>query len=176
MTATPENHDAIVLGAGGGGLFAQALRGNGAQGDRARSCPEPGRKILISGGGRCNFTNIHASHERYLSANKHFARSALSRYTAADFLALVERYGIAWHERRWANCSAMVRRVKFWPCWSRNAGWAAWKSPAAWHWARSVMPMVCSMSVRGSGAFGAQSGDRDGRAFDPQDGGDRDRL
>jgi predicted Rossmann fold flavoprotein len=60
---------------------------------------EPGRKILISGGGRCNFTNIEAGHDRYLSANPHFARSALSRYTAADFVALVDRYGIAWHEK-----------------------------------------------------------------------------
>ncbi len=60
---------------------------------------EPGAKILISGGGRCNFTNIEAGHDRYLSANPHFARSALSRYTAADFVTLVERYGIAWHEK-----------------------------------------------------------------------------
>jgi predicted flavoprotein YhiN len=75
--------------------------------------PEPGRKILISGGGRCNFTNIHASHERYLSANKHFARSALSRYTAADFLALVERYGIAWHEKTLGQlfCDGSAREI-----------------------------------------------------------------
>ena len=60
---------------------------------------EPGRKILISGGGRCNFTNIGASAENFLSANPHFAKSALSRYTPAQFLALVERHGIAWHEK-----------------------------------------------------------------------------
>jgi len=60
---------------------------------------EPGRKILISGGGRCNFTNLHTAPDRYLSSNPHFAKSALSRYTAQDFLALVERYGIAWHEK-----------------------------------------------------------------------------
>jgi predicted Rossmann fold flavoprotein len=59
----------------------------------------PGKKILISGGGRCNFTNIHTAPDRYLSANPHFARSALARYTAADFLELVEQYGIAWHEK-----------------------------------------------------------------------------
>ena len=59
----------------------------------------PGKKILISGGGRCNFTNIHTAPDRYLSANPHFAKSALSRYTPQDFLMLVERYGIAWHEK-----------------------------------------------------------------------------
>ena len=61
--------------------------------------PEPGRKILISGGGRCNFTNIGATASNFLSANPHFAKSALSRFTPADFIALVERYGIAWHEK-----------------------------------------------------------------------------
>ncbi len=61
--------------------------------------PEPGRKILISGGGRCNFTNIGATAENFLSANPHFAKSALSRFTPAQFLALVERHGIAWHEK-----------------------------------------------------------------------------
>jgi len=60
---------------------------------------QPGRKILISGGGRCNFTNIGTRADRYLSANPHFAKSALSRYTPRDFIALVERYGIAWHEK-----------------------------------------------------------------------------
>jgi predicted Rossmann fold flavoprotein len=59
----------------------------------------PGKKILISGGGRCNFTNIHTAPDRYLSANPHFAKSALGRYTAQDFLALVEAHGIAWHEK-----------------------------------------------------------------------------
>lgn len=61
--------------------------------------PEPGRKILISGGGRCNFTNIGATASNFLSANPHFAKSALSRFTPADFIGLVERYGIAWHEK-----------------------------------------------------------------------------
>ncbi len=60
---------------------------------------QAGKKILISGGGRCNFTNIHTTPDRYLSANPHFAKSALRRYTAQDFLTLVERHGIAWHEK-----------------------------------------------------------------------------
>ena len=60
---------------------------------------EPGRKILISGGGRCNFTNLRAAPECFLSDNPHFARSALARYAPEDFLALVEAHGIAWHEK-----------------------------------------------------------------------------
>src|SRR6201996_1671480 len=59
----------------------------------------PGRKILISGGGRCNFTNIHTRAESFLSENPHFARSALARYTPAEFVAMVERHGIAYHEK-----------------------------------------------------------------------------
>jgi predicted Rossmann fold flavoprotein len=61
---------------------------------------EIGRKILISGGGRCNFTNVHTTPENFLSANPHFARSALARYTSRDFLALVERHRIPWHEKK----------------------------------------------------------------------------
>jgi predicted Rossmann fold flavoprotein len=60
---------------------------------------QPGRKILISGGGRCNFTNIHTAPDRYLSANPHFVKSALALYQPAHFLELIERYGIAWHEK-----------------------------------------------------------------------------
>ena len=59
----------------------------------------PGKKILISGGGRCNFTNIHTAPSCFLSANKHFAKSALSRYQPSDFIELVEQYGITWHEK-----------------------------------------------------------------------------
>jgi len=96
---TPE-YDAIVLGAGAAGLMCAATAGQ--RGRRVLlidHAPEPGRKILISGGGRCNFTNLHTGAERYLSQNPHFAKSALSRYTPHDFLALVERHGIAWHEK-----------------------------------------------------------------------------
>src|SRR3984885_14070055 len=58
-----------------------------------------GKKILISGGGRCNFTNIHCGPENFLSANPHFAKSALARYTPSDFIALVEKHGIPYHEK-----------------------------------------------------------------------------
>ncbi len=60
----------------------------------------PGKKILISGGGRCNFTNRHCKPENFLSTNPHFAKSALARYTPSNFLALVEKHGIAWHEKK----------------------------------------------------------------------------
>lgn len=95
-----ETYDAIVLGAGAAGLFCAATAGQ--RGKRVLlldHADQPGKKILISGGGRCNFTNIHTAPDRYLSGNAHFAKSALSRYTAADFIAMVDAYGIAWHEK-----------------------------------------------------------------------------
>jgi len=92
--------DVIILGAGAAGLFAA-----GQAGQRSlrvallEKADAPGKKILISGGGRCNFTNLGAGPANYLSANPHFAKSALACYTPADFIALVDRYGIAWHEK-----------------------------------------------------------------------------
>ncbi len=98
--AAPETYDAIILGAGGAGLMCGLVAGQrGARVLVIDHADEPGKKILISGGGRCNFTNIGADADRYLSANPHFAKSALRRYTAVDFIALVDSYGIAWHEK-----------------------------------------------------------------------------
>jgi predicted Rossmann fold flavoprotein len=100
MSYSQDTYDAIVLGAGAAGLMCAFVAGQ--RGKRVLlidHAPEPGRKIVISGGGRCNFTNLHTAPDRYLSENPHFARSALSRYTAQDFLELVERHGIAWHEK-----------------------------------------------------------------------------
>jgi predicted Rossmann fold flavoprotein len=97
---TRDSYDAIVLGAGGAGLMCAATAGQ--RGRRVLVVDhndEPGRKILISGGGRCNFTNIHTAPDRFLSANSHFAKSALGRYRPQDFVDLVERHGIAWHEK-----------------------------------------------------------------------------
>ncbi|MFW2349322.1 NAD(P)/FAD-dependent oxidoreductase [Qipengyuania sp.] len=95
-----DGYDAIVLGAGAAGLMCAARAGQ--RGRRVlvlERAEKPGKKILISGGGRCNFTNIGAGPANYLSANPHFAKSALARYTPRDFLELVESYGIAWHEK-----------------------------------------------------------------------------
>jgi predicted Rossmann fold flavoprotein len=109
-----ETFDAIILGAGGAGLMCA-----GVAGQRGRRVlvidhnDEPGRKILISGGGRCNFTNLGTAPDRYLSANPHFARSAISRYTAQDFLALVEAHGVAWHEKTLGQlfCDGSARQI-----------------------------------------------------------------
>ncbi|BBB09584.1 NAD(P)/FAD-dependent oxidoreductase [Sphingopyxis sp. EG6] len=92
--------DAIVLGAGAAGLMCAAVAGQ--RGKRVLLLDHAdavGKKILISGGGRCNFTNVNTAPDRFLSANPHFAKSALARYTPADFIALVERHGIAYHEK-----------------------------------------------------------------------------
>jgi predicted Rossmann fold flavoprotein len=97
---TASDYDAVVLGAGAAGLMCAAVAGQ--RGKRVLlldHAEQVGKKILISGGGRCNFTNIHTAADRYISANPHFAKSALARYTPADFIALVERHGIAWHEK-----------------------------------------------------------------------------
>ncbi|MFO7921221.1 MAG: NAD(P)/FAD-dependent oxidoreductase [Nioella sp.] len=87
----------LILGAGAAGLMCAAHAGpDTLVVDHAKA---PGEKIRISGGGRCNFTNMHAAPENFLSRNPHFAKSALSRYTQWDFLDLVQRHGIAWHEK-----------------------------------------------------------------------------
>lgn len=92
--------DVVVIGAGAAGMMA-AIRA----GQRGRSvavldhAKAPGEKIRISGGGRCNFTNVNAGPKNYLSSNPHFAKSALARFTPADFIAMVERHRIGWHEK-----------------------------------------------------------------------------
>ena len=96
----PSSYDAIILGAGGAGMMCAAVAGQrGRKVLLIEHADEPGKKILISGGGRCNFTNLHTPPERYLSSNPHFAKSALRRYKPEDFIALVERHHIAWHEK-----------------------------------------------------------------------------
>ena len=98
--ASMHTFDVAVIGAGAAGMMCAATAGQ-----RARRVllidhyGKVGEKIRISGGGRCNFTNLHATHRDFLSANPDFCRSALSRYTPRDFIALVEKHGIAWHEK-----------------------------------------------------------------------------
>ncbi len=100
MPTTPRQLDVIVLGAGAAGLFCAAIAGQrGRRVALLDLSPQPGRKILISGGGRCNFTNIHCTPQNFLSANPHFAKSALALYQPRHFLELVERYNIPWHEK-----------------------------------------------------------------------------
>ncbi|MBJ6980796.1 NAD(P)/FAD-dependent oxidoreductase [Luteimonas sp. MC1572] len=92
--------DVLVIGAGAAGLMCAATAGQ--RGRRVRvveRANKVGKKILMSGGGRCNFTNTGTTPANFLSANPHFCKSALARYTPADFIALVDRHGIAWHEK-----------------------------------------------------------------------------
>ncbi|TVS02849.1 MAG: NAD(P)/FAD-dependent oxidoreductase [Rhodobacteraceae bacterium] len=107
-------YDVIILGAGAAGMFCAieaARRGRRvALIDHAKA---PGEKIRISGGGRCNFTNLHARPECFLSQNPHFARSALSRYTQHDFIDRVDTAGIGWHEKTLGQlfCNGSAREI-----------------------------------------------------------------
>ncbi len=96
-----EHYDVIVIGAGAGGLFCAIHAGKRGRRvlvlDHAHKTAE---KIRISGGGRCNFTNIHTSPAHFLSENPHFCKSALSRYTPQDFIALLKKHDMAWHEKK----------------------------------------------------------------------------
>jgi predicted Rossmann fold flavoprotein len=106
--------DVIIIGGGAAGLFCATEAGK-----RGRSvlviehAGQVGKKIAISGGGRCNFTNLHTSASNFISANPHFAKSALARYTPADFIALVERHGIAYHEKKLGQlfCDGSSRQI-----------------------------------------------------------------
>ena len=109
-----DKFDVIVLGAGAAGLMCAATAGQrGRRVLLVDHADAPGKKILISGGGRCNFTNIHTAADHYLSVNPHFAKSALSRYTPQDFIALIERYHIAWHEKTLGQlfCDGSARQI-----------------------------------------------------------------
>ncbi len=93
--------DVIVIGAGAAGLMCALTAGKrGKKVLVLEHQPQPGRKILISGGGRCNFTNLYAGPENYLSQNPHFCKSALARFTPGDFIEMVEAHGIPYHEKK----------------------------------------------------------------------------
>jgi predicted Rossmann fold flavoprotein len=98
--SSANSHDAIIIGAGAAGLMCASVAGQ--RGRRVlllEQARQPGEKIRISGGGRCNFTNLHTTPANFLSDNPRFCHSALSSYTQRDFIALVESYDIAWHEK-----------------------------------------------------------------------------
>ena len=97
---TVQKLDGIILGAGAAGLMCAIEAGKrGRRVAVLERSERAGKKILISGGGRCNFTNLHCRPENFQSANPHFAKSALARYEPADFIALVEKHGIPYHEK-----------------------------------------------------------------------------
>jgi predicted Rossmann fold flavoprotein len=108
------SYDVIIIGAGAAGLMcALTAGGRGRRVLLLERTGEAGKKILISGGGRCNFTNIGAAPENFISANPHFCKSALSRYTQQDFLALIAKHRIAWHEKTLGQlfCDGSARAV-----------------------------------------------------------------
>jgi len=107
-------YDVAVIGGGAAGLMCAIEAGK--RGRRVvviEHCDRVGKKILISGGGRCNFTNLNVTPENFLSANPHFCKSALARYTQSDFIAMVERHGIAYHEKELGQlfCDQSARSI-----------------------------------------------------------------
>src|SRR5207245_9833375 len=100
VMAVTHSFDALVLGGGAAGLMCAIEAGKrGRRVAVLERADKLGKKILISGGGRCNFTNIHCRPENFLSANPHFAKSALARYPPAEFIRLVEKHRISYHEK-----------------------------------------------------------------------------
>lgn len=114
LKANAEDFDVVVLGAGAAGMMCAIEAGKRGRSvlivDHAKA---PGEKIRISGGGRCNFTNLNAAPENFLSANPHFCISALRRYTQRDFIQLVKRHGIAYHEKTLGQlfCDGSARQI-----------------------------------------------------------------
>jgi len=113
-TKTDQIYDVVVIGGGGAGMFCAFTAAN--RGKRVMLLEhneQVGRKIEISGGGRCNFTNIHATAANYLSRNPDFCKSALARYTPWDFISLVEKHGIPYHEKKLGQqfCDESSRRI-----------------------------------------------------------------
>ena len=112
--SAPVPYDVVIAGAGAAGLMAAIAAGR--RGRRVlllEHAAEPGAKIVISGGGRCNFTNRDCRPDRFVSQNRSFCRSALARYTALDFLALIEKHGIVWHEKTLGQlfCEGSARQI-----------------------------------------------------------------
>ena len=100
MPASPSDFDAVILGAGAAGLFCAGIAGQrGLRVLLIDHADKLAEKIRISGGGRCNFSNRDTTPAQFLSANPHFCRSALARYSPADFIALVQSHGIGFHEK-----------------------------------------------------------------------------
>ncbi len=119
--------DAIIIGGGAAGLFCAIQAGK--RGRRVlvlEHSDTVGKKIAISGGGRCNFTNIYSSPDNFHSTNPHFCKSALARFTPADFVALVEKHGIAYHEKKLGQLFlGALSRLSI--CCCRNVRQQAWR-------------------------------------------------
>lgn len=127
-------YDALVIGAGAAGMFCAATAGRqGARVLLLDHATRLGEKIRISGGGRCNFTNLHCAPEHFLSRNPHFCRSALARYTPKQFVALVEKHGIAYHEKKLGQlfCDGSATQIIAMLRAECDAGAVEWRMPCA---------------------------------------------
>jgi hypothetical protein len=127
-----ERFDVAVIGAGAAGMMCAATAGQrGRRVVLVDHYPKVGEKIRISGGGRCNFTNLHATHRDFLSRNPDFCRSALARYTPRDFIALVEAHGIAWHEKTLGQlfCDESSKQIIEMMVAECEAARVAWRQP-----------------------------------------------
>ncbi len=114
MPTEPRQFEVIVLGAGAAGLMCAAVASQrGRRVALLEHNGQPGRKILISGGGRCNFTNLHCGPDNFISENPHFAKSALALYEPRHFIELIEGYGIPWHEKTLGQlfCDGSARAI-----------------------------------------------------------------
>ena len=126
--------DVVVIGAGAAGMMCAATAGQrGRRVVLIDHYAKVGEKIRISGGGRCNFTNLHATWRDFLSDNPDFCRSALARYTPRDFIALVERHGIAWHEKTLGQlfCDDSSKRIIDMLVEECRVGEVTWRQPCA---------------------------------------------
>lgn len=142
--------DVAVIGAGAAGMMCAATAGQrGRRVVLVDHYAKVGEKIRISGGGRCNFTNLHATHRDFLSRNPDFCRSALARFTPRDFVALVERHGIAWHEKTLGQlfCDDSAKRIIDMLVAECRAGGVTWRQPCDVHGVR-----------REAGAFHVETG------------------
>ena len=133
---TAARYDVVVIGAGAAGMMCAATAGQrGRRVLLVDHYSEVGEKIRISGGGRCNFTNLHATHRDFLSRNPDFCRSALARYTPRHFIALVEKHGIAYHEKTLGQlfCDGSSKQVIAMLQDECRAGGVDWRQPCAVH-------------------------------------------
>ena len=131
-----EHWDAIIIGAGAAGMMCAAQAGRrGRRVVLVDHYPHLGEKIRISGGGRCNFTNLHCHPRAFLSRNPEFCRSALARYTPAHFIALVEQHGIAYHEKTLGQlfCDDSAQQIIDMLAAECNAAGVAWRRPCPVH-------------------------------------------
>jgi predicted Rossmann fold flavoprotein len=154
-----ESFDIAVIGAGAAGMMCAAVAGQrGRRVALIDHAPRLAEKIRISGGGRCNFTNLHAGPGNYLSANPHFCRSALARYTPRDFLALLKRHRVNWHEKHRGqlfcdhSSESVIDMLKS-EC---DAGGVAWRRPVVVEAVRQVAANGFALDTN-AGPIGARS-------------------